>query len=324
VTTKASSRPFHVRTPGGAWTGFGPYVGQGLTVRSTAYDRIFIDSFGEKWIVVLDENNFQVSKGLLVVDTGNPEDAGDDAFQFFGENGSAGQGLPSRAVRFVTEDRDGLVWVGTESGPAYYVNTGIVAQDASARAIWPQWADRSEGTFMLFGLAVNGIAVDPANQLWFATNDGAWLVRPVEGGYETVHHFTTDNSPLFSDEVLSVAVNGRTGEVFFSTSLGLLSYRGDAVTPSASARDLFVYPNPVHISGDAAPDIYIDGLVEATDIRIMTAAGSLVRRLSARGGRVRWDGRNEDGHLVASGVYLVVAVGTDGEGAAHGKVAVIR
>jgi len=177
---------------------------------------------------------------------------------------------------------------------------------------------------MLFGLSINGIAVDPANQLWFATNNGAWLVRPVQGGYETVYHFTADNSPLFSNEILAVTIDGATGLVYFSTSLGLVSFRGEAVTPSRSARDLFVYPNPVRITGSDAPDIFIDGLVEETDIRIVTATGSLVRRLSARGGRLRWDGRDETGSLVRSGVYLVVAVGTDGEGTAYGKVAVIR
>ena len=324
VTTIGSSRPMHALEPDGTWTGFGPYVGEGLSSRATAYGRIFVDSFDQKWILVRDENNFQKNKGLLVVDTGQTETQTDDIFQFFGSDGSAGQGLPSKAVLSVAEDRDGLVWLGTESGPAYFVNTGIVASDGSARAIWPQWADRSQGTFMLFGLKINDVAVDPANQIWFATDDGAWLVRPVEGGYEAVHHFTVDNSPLFSDEVLSVVVDGTSGDVFFSTSLGLVSYAGEAVTPSVSARDLFVYPNPARLSNSSTTNIYIEGLVEETDIRIITAAGSLVRRLSARGGRTLWDGRDETGRLVNSGVYLIVAVGTDGTGAAHGKVAVIR
>ncbi len=121
-----------------------------------------------------------------------------------------------------------------------------------------------------------------------------------------------------------MVVDGSSGDVFFSTSLGLVSYAGEAVTPSVSARDLFVYPNPARLSNSSTTNIYIEGLVEETDIRIITATGSLVRRLSARGGRTLWDGRDETGRLVNSGVYLIVAVGTDGTGAAHGKVAVIR
>ncbi len=324
ITTRGTSLPFHARLPDGTWLGFGPYIGEGLSTRSTAFGQVFVDSFDQKWILVRDENNFTKTRGLLVVDTGVPDSREDDIFQFFGEKGGAGQGLPSRTVLSVTEDRDGLVWLGTDSGPAYFVNTGIVAADPSARAIWPQWADRSQGTFMLFGLRINDVAVDPANQLWFATDDGAWLVRAVEGGYETVQHFTEDNSPLFSDEVLSVAVTGDTGEVYFSTSLGLVSYSGDATTPSPKVKNLFVYPNPARFSASSAPDVFIEGLVEETDIRILTATGSLVRKLKARGGRARWDGRDEAGSLVSSGVYLVIAVGKKGMGTAHGKVAVIR
>ncbi|WP_243664707.1 hypothetical protein [Rhodothermus marinus] len=43
-----------------------------------------------------------------------------------------------------------------------------------------------------------------------------------------------------------------------------------------------------------------------------------------RGGRVRWDGRDRYGRPVPSGVYLIVAVGQNGEGIAYGKVAILR
>lgn len=324
VTTRASGRPMHVRTPDGEWTSFGPRIGEGLTTSSSAYGRIYVDSFDQKWVIVHDENNLQNIRGLMVVETNDAVSPDDDSFRFFGSRGAAGQGLPSTTVTSVVEDRDGLVWIGTSSGPAYFVNTGIVARDANARAIWPQWADRSQGTFMLFGLQVNDIAVDPANRLWFATTDGAWLVQPVEGGFEPVHHFTEENSPLFSDEVVSVAVDAGTGRVFFSTTRGLISFQSDAVSPAAEVGDLFVFPNPVRIEGDDPPEVFIEGLVEATEIRIVTPSGALVRRLDSRGGRIMWDARDESGRVVSSGVYLVIAVGGNDEGTAYGKVAVIR
>ena len=123
---------------------------------------------------------------------------------------------------------------------------------------------------------------------------------------------------------MSVAVDARSGRVYFSTDRGLIAYDGDAIAPSTESRDLFVYPNPARLSEMSTPNIFIEGLVEETEIRILTAAGSLVRRLSARGGRVRWDAKDETGRFVSSGVYLVIAVGSNGEGAAYGKIAVIR
>ncbi len=324
VTTRASSRPLHVRTAAGDWTAFGPKIGQGLLSSSTAYGRIFIDSFDQKWVIIRRETNFQQKKGLMVLETGIPDNASDDEFRYFDTQGAAGQGLPSVSVNAVAEDRDGLVWVGTDSGPAFFINTGIVARDASAIPIWPQWADRSLGTFVLFGLTVNDIAVDPAGRIWFATNNGAWLIESVEGGYDLVHHFTAENSPLFSDEVLSVDVNGASGDVFFSTDRGLVSYASDAIAPQQEAGDLIVFPNPIRISDQQNPSVYVEGLVPATDIRIVTVAGNLVRRMEARGGRTRWDLRDEYGDLVDSGVYLVIAVGRNDEGTSVGKVIVIR
>lgn len=324
VTTRASSQPLHVRLAGGEWTGFGPRIGQGLVSSSTAYGRLFIDSFDQKWIIIHREEDFRSKKGLMVLDTGIPENPTDDVFRYFDTRGGAGQGLPSVSVNAVVEDRDGLVWVGTDSGPAFFINTGIVARDASSRPIWPQWANRDLGTFMLFGLTIHDMAVDPAGRIWFATDNGAWLVESSEGGYALVEHFTTDNSPLFSDVVLAVAVNDVTGEVFFSTDRGLLSYASDAIAPQEEAGNLIVFPNPLHISDGQIPSVYIEGLVPAADIRIVTVAGHLVRRLESRGGRIRWDARDEEGRLVESGVYLVIAVGRNDEGTSVGKLVVIR
>jgi ligand-binding sensor domain-containing protein len=324
VTTRASSRPLHVRSATGDWTAFGPKIGQGLLSSATAYGRIFVDSFDQKWIVIHRETNFQQKKGLMVLETGVPENPTDDEFRYFDDRGAAGQGLPAVSVNVIAEDQDGLVWIGTDSGPAFFINTGIVARDNSAIPIWPQWADRSRGTFMLFGLTVNDIAVDPAGRIWFATNDGAWLIEAAEGGFDLVQHFTAENSPLFSNEVLSVDVSESTGEVFFSTDRGLISYASDAIAPSQQAGELIVFPNPIRISDLANPSVFVEGLVAATDIRIVTVAGNLVRWIQARGGRTRWDLRDEEGRLVESGVYLIVAVGQNDEGSSVGKVVVVR
>jgi ligand-binding sensor domain-containing protein len=324
VTSRGAGNPLHVRATDGSWTGLPPFVGEGLTSRATAYGRIMVDSYGQKWIIVHDENNFRVVKGLLVADTGaDPASPDDDSFRAFLQKGAAGQGLPSLTVTSVAEDRDGLVWIGTESGIAYVLNTGVVARDASARPIWPPWADRSQGTFVLFGLRVNDLAVDPANRLWVASNEGAWLIEQVEAGYALVEHFTEENSPLFSNEVLSVAIDERTGEVFFATDRGTVSYAGDAIAPAAEADDLLVYPNPFR-PGAGDGTVTFEGLVEETDIRVVTPGGIVVASFRARGGRVRWDGRGPDGRLVPTGMYLVVAVGEHGEDTAYGRLAVIR
>src|SRR5690606_20624998 len=114
------------------------------------------------------------------------------------------------------------------------------------------------------------------------------------------------------------------GEVFFATDRGLVSYEGEAVAASPESRDLIVYPNPVRVAADEEPAIFIEGLVDETEILILAAQGTLVTRFMARGGRARWNGRDQAGRLVPSGMYLIVALGQNGEERAFGKVGVVR
>ncbi len=325
VTSRASSVPFHVVTPEGEWTGIPRLDCDGFTFSGLTPDRILVDSFEQKWIIVLDEFNLRRVIGLLVLDTGGtPSELTDDRCRFFSSEGSGGQGLPGTMITSMVEDRDGLMWIGTEKGLAFVINSGIVARDPSATLIWPQLADRTQGTFLLNGIKINDLAMDPANRLWVATDQGVSVVQQVENGYEISATYTDRNSPLFSSVVVAIAVDPMSGRVYMATDQGLISFESDAIAASEQADDLKVYPNPARILDGAEPSIFVEGLVDATELRVVTLDGEVVARMRTRGGRARWDGRDLTGALVPSGMYLVVAVGDNGEGAAYGKVAVVR
>ena len=323
VTNTASPEPLHIRTPDGTWTSLPPVVCSGLGA-TTALGNIMVDSSGFKWIVVQNHTDLRLTVGVLALDTGDmPTDPTDDKCQFFGETGSSGRGLPSAQINALTEDRDGRIWVGTDEGPAYFFSSTLVTTGGSAQASWPIWTDGSRTTYMLRGLTVNDLVQDPSGQLWFATNDGVYVVGN-QGGFVLTEHFTVSNSPLLSDNVNAVDVNGATGLVFLATDKGLISYQSNAIDPASHVRDLFVYPNPLKLSGDRPGEVFIEGLVAETDIKILAVHGEVVAQFTARGGKVVWDGRDRNGQTVPSGVYLIVAVGRSGEGTAYGKVAVIR
>jgi hypothetical protein len=171
---------------------------------------------------------------------------------------------------------------------------------------------------------VNDLAVDPANRLWIATNDGVRVVERIEDGFEEVLRLTADSSPLLSDAVLAIEVVPDEGQVYFATDAGLVSVGIDAVSPSASVDDLFIYPNPVRLGESASPFVVVSGLVDRTEVSIVSAIGQVVATFTTRGGQSRWDLRDASGQPVPSGVYLVVAVAENGEGTAYGKVAVIN
>ena len=323
ATNTIAPRPIHVRTPDGQWTGLPPPLCQNTTP-PTALGPIMVDSNGIKWIVLQNPGNLNLTRGLLILDTKDtPSDPLDDECQFYNEAALNGTGLPGSQITSVTEDLSGRIWVGTDGGPAYFHTSAVAASDPTVRAAWPIWGDPGLGSYALRGLQVNDIAVDPSNRLWVATNDGAYLIQEGDG-FELVQHYGVDNSPLFSDVVQTVTVDAGTGRVFFGTDKGLLSLQGDAIRPVDTAQDLFIYPNPVQFEGGTAPDIYIEGLVAETELSILTVHGALVHRFETRGGRVQWNGRDQSGQLVPSGMYLVVASGKNGEGVSYGKIAVIR
>ena len=323
VTNTTAPYPLHARTSDGSWVRLLPPRCQGAP-QTDAMGDILVDSNGIKWIILLDRGNLTITKGLLILDTNaTPEDASDDACIFYGTPGSNGSGLPGSQIHSLAEDLSGRIWIGTSGGPAYFRTSTFAANDPAIQAIWPIWKDRTAGTYMLRGLSVNDVAVDPSNRLWMATLDGVYLISENEG-FQQIAHYRSDNSPLFSDLVTGVAVEASAGRVFVGTDKGLISLLTDSVQPAEHIRDLFIYPNPVDISIEADPQIYIEGLVSETEISIMAIHGKLVQRIQARGGRGLWNGRDQDGRLVPSGMYLVVALGKNNEGVAYGKVAVLH
>ena len=87
------------------------------------------------------------------------------------------------------------------------------------------------GQYLLSEESVKCIKIDGANRKWIGT-ESAGLFLLSEDGTEEIRHFTKENSPLLSDNILDIAINHRNGEVFIATELGILSYRSDATIGS--------------------------------------------------------------------------------------------
>ena len=90
---------------------------------------------------------------------------------------------------------------------------------------------RNDGTnyadYLMSGIDITAMAVDGGGRKWFGTNgNGVYLISA--DNMTQVQHFTTENSPLLSNTVLSIAINPTSGEVYFATENGLCSYISDA------------------------------------------------------------------------------------------------
>ena len=322
VVNQESLLPLHYFAPDGTSAGLRFPAG---TSGGTGVSRLAVDRLGQKWLSVS-------GGGLIVWDTGdNPASPADDrARQYRGQGTINGGGLPGGIVADVVVDGVGTVWIGTNRGIATVFSPGSVfASDPGLGVpqftLTPTGADGSREPF-LRDVVVNDLDVDPGGRVWVATTSGAYLVAPSPSGsgFVTLRELNAANSPLPSDDVRRIAVRARDGRVFVTTAEGLFSVSGDATAPVAGSEALTVSPSPFR-PAEAPQGVLVRGLATArSTVRVLTLAGELVHEAEAAGGSFRWDGRDDrTGEVVSSGVYLVTAVGSNGE-AVVGKVAVLR
>lgn len=300
----------HVRTPNGQWTGLNEFYDQSGQRIEGDFTRVFVDSFGKKWVLLFYEG------GIMVMDTKNtPANTADDKIRYWTGKRSDGKGLPSAQVRAICEDKKGGIWIGTSRGLTVFV-FGNLATDSD-----PNWPSR-DGAYVLREVFVNDMAVDAANRLWIATTEGVWVMNAET--YEVLHHYTKDNSPLFTDNISALAIDDNSGRIYFATDLGVLSIQSDAAKPQAVLSELRIHPILAKAEGGVLPNIYIENLTDENEIRILNTAGTHIKQFNGYGGRVAWNGRDDAGNLVPSGVYFIVARNNNSGERTIGKVAIVR
>lgn len=219
-------------------------------------------------------------------------------------------------------DRYGNIWIGTIKGPFY-----IKPEDQETMLLTQHKVPRNDGTnyadYLLSGIKVQSIAIDGGNRKWIGTgSNGVFLIS--DDCNTQIAHFTTENSPLKSDNVYDIAIDGKTGRVYFATDNGLCSYMSDATQSVEELDDsqATVFPNPV--TPEYTGYITVTGLEYDSQVIITTATGQKVAEGRSNGGSFAWDGYDLNGNRVASGVYMVLVAKKDGGSGIAAKIAIVR
>ena len=234
-----------------------------------------------------------------------------------------GKNITPIYVHCLTEDRNGNIWIGTTSGPLYLSLSDIKnGTDIFTQHKVPRNDNTNYADYLLDNSNIRCIAVDGANQKWFGTDNGVYLVS--DDCNTQIYHFDTDNSPLISNIVYSIAVNNNTGKVYFATDKGLCSFNNGIVgSNSEMIKDnVYAYPNPV--KPDYTGKINIVGLSFNANIKIVSTNGTLINEGRSAGGSYSWDGCDLNGKKVASGIYMVETATESGEKGIVCKIAIIR
>lgn len=294
MTNYASPTPIAVLEPDGTWHTFTPSLSYSFPTQ------IVVDFNGYKWFA-----SGQSANGFLVFDDGGTfNDTSDDRYKVINKNNSE---MESDAIKSLALDLDGNMWVGTGKGLVVFECTGQIFDDGCAGRK-PVFEEGEDDEYLFKDITINTIAIDGANQKWVGTDVGLFLLD--EDVEEELLEFNTQNSPIFSNEIIDVAIDGNTGEVFIGTGKGIISYRAEATDGRGFFSNVYAFPNPVR--PDYEGPIAIKGLVENANIKITDVSGTLVYETTALGGQAVWDGNDYNGRRAASGVYIVYATSRDG------------
>ena len=278
--------------------------------------RPILDSRGLIWFI----NSHYEAPGLFCY---NPETDKLNVYNNF--KNQDGSSIMVIQMRCVVEDAYQNIWVGTNVGPLRLTTEQM---KNPSEAIFEQIKiPRNDGTnladYLLAGVDISCMAIDGGGRKWFGTNgNGVYLISA--DNMKQVQHFLSSNSKLLSNDIESIAINDKTGEVFIGTEKGLCSYMSDATKPSDNpgGEDTYAYPNPVRPGYTGL--ITVVGLAYNSDVKIVTTNGVLVAKGTSNGGTFTWDGNDLNGKRVASGVYMVQTADQEGNNGTVCKIAVVN
>lgn len=293
ITNFNAPRPLVVKDSDGNWQSF-------ATNSDRRVGDLTIDDFNNIWITT-----FGTSGGLFVFNPGQDlSSAGDDQRRSINLNNSE---ISSSIIYTVAADLDGSVWVGTAEGVVLFECGGNVFNANECRGLRPKVVVDSIVAFLLETEEVRCIAFDGADRKWFGTRNGIFVQSP--SGDEEVARFTTDNSPLFDNEIVDMAFDPKNGFMYISSNKGLQSIRTETTEGGTRHQNsVYAFPNPV--TPDYSGPIAIKGLAKDAIVKITNLNGKLVYETQALGGQAIWDGRSLEGQKVETGVYLVFSTGT--------------
>lgn len=180
-----------------------------------------------KWLGTARYNTFL----YLLDDNGTPWDESDDRYVRRTQwTNQLGRSFEPTEMRALMQDSRGRIWMGTDAGVAFIESgTDFFTSDA---LVQPDVYD-DNGENPVTALNIYALCEDKDGNIWIGTeNQGVYVLN--NNATEIIAHYTTGNSTMPSNAVLSLAADAK-GSVFVGTSSGLAEYDSHA-TPESTDR----------------------------------------------------------------------------------------
>ncbi len=315
VVQRNLEAPFFVKTPDGKWYNYR----YDNILSKTLTGPILVSANNDIWAI-------PIYGGLIgVINAGsNPATKSDDnwlEFAFYDEEGN----IISTEVKCIAEDKEGAIWIGSNNGIGVYDNPSEILQNKNEnkkpRSRVPVQEVDGYLHKLLEGEVVKSIVVDGANRKWIGTaGGGLFLLSP--DGTEQILNLNKSNSLLFSNNIYSMAMNPRNGELFIGTDAGLQSYMTSASEANKTFTNVYAFPNPVQPGYSGL--ITVRGLMFDTSVKITDISGNLVYEGISNGGDFVWNGKDMAGNDIMSGLYVVMCANNDGSEYEATKILIVK
>ena len=230
-------------------------------------------------------------------------DKSDDRVRLFDR---ANNGLISNDVTVVKFSPEGELWAGTTLGLSRFtLDFGYFDPIALFFNV-----NLPSG----FGPQITTIEFDSRSNAWVGSINGLVRIDRVDGDNT---EFNTSNSGLLDNHINSLTIDPSNGDIYISTPKGISVILSNLANSTTDLDSVHAFPNPYVIS--SGDELLNFNFASRAELRIFTVAGELVVELP----EPIWDGRNQSGAQVASGVYLFVLTDEDGN-TGRGKFLLVR
>ncbi len=171
------------------------------------------------------------------------------------------------------------------------------------------------------------LKVDPENNIWVgSSNQGVYVLLDNTLYWPNADGIREANTHLLSDNISDIAFDEKLGIAYIASNRGINSLKIPFSKQKKDYSKLKVFPSPYLIPSDKP--MVIAGTVQASSLLVTTITGHVIfsirhEEMGIHGDQITWDGRDNFGELVGSGVYLLSIYNQDGLFAVE-KITVIR
>ena len=307
------NNPIHVRSVNGSWRHYGSSETSVKISQSPV--SIEFDNWGRTWIsaFMAEEANLGVYPNggiFLLTFEGNPYEPLDFNWQNILNSGtvwSLGSGFNNR-MYYLTPT--GLNYFDLDNG------TNPIIRENN----YPYFPNISFGTG-------SGLKIDANGNIWtYSPTQGIHILLENTSYWPDINGFRSTNSPLLSDEVVDIEFDEKKNLAYIATGNGINVLRIPFGNSKNNLSKVKIFPSPFYIPSQK--NMVIDNLPYGCSMMITTLDGKLVvnkeyESIGVNGDQIVWDGKNNSGYYVSTGVYLVHIYGPNGSNA-ESKITVIK